>query len=114
MINWRNDCGYGLKSDSILPGLAKTKTISKARLGQYVATLKSEMDEVDEKLLVSLGMIHKFNKFKETKEKDKEYIKKVNTENQKTKEFLKELREMTGSSTDREILEKIAASIDNG
>ncbi|GAB4263804.1 type II toxin-antitoxin system PemK/MazF family toxin [Thermincola ferriacetica] len=93
--------------------LANIQTISKARLGQFITTLTSEMDEIDDKILVSLGMIKKFKKLKETIAKDKEYIKKINSENQIMKNILKELKEITGATTDKQILEKIAASIDN-
>ncbi len=66
--------------------LSHMKSVSKARLGDQITNLKEEINELDEKILSSLGL---YKKYKRTIDKDKKYIKKVNDKNYMMKQIIK-------------------------
>ena len=49
-------------------------TVSKARLGDNIAILLDEMNEIDDKILVSLSLFKQFKKLKDTIQTDKAFI----------------------------------------
>lgn len=64
-------------------------TVSKSRItGSCLANIRGEMDEIEEKVMVSLGMFKKYKDLLDKKERDKAFIKRLLQENYALKEKL--------------------------
>lgn len=87
--------------------LGNIATVSKVRLGNQLPTLTSEIDEIDEKILISLGMYYKLKNLHDTKAKDKKFIKELIEKNNEFKQLLDHLVTITNSSNYKEIISKI-------
>ncbi|MFF2156782.1 type II toxin-antitoxin system PemK/MazF family toxin [Paenibacillus chitinolyticus] len=69
--------------------LANIMTVSKSRItGSCLANIRGEMDEIEEKVMVSLGMFKKYKDLLDKKERDKAFIKRLLQENYALKEKL--------------------------
>uniref|UniRef100_C5D546 Transcriptional modulator of MazE/toxin, MazF n=1 Tax=Geobacillus sp. (strain WCH70) TaxID=471223 RepID=C5D546_GEOSW len=97
-----NSDGTILLSGYIL--LGNIVTVSKARLGDYVTTLTSEMDDVNEKILVSLGLFADVKSLKDRLAKDKQHIRKITNENYQLKQLLDTIRTHLGAKSNDDIL----------
>lgn len=73
--------------------LGNIVTVSKARLGQKIAILVNEMPEVNERILVSLGMYKDYNNMKKSITKNKLFIKKILSEKYKLENEKRNLEE---------------------
>lgn len=88
--------------------LGNIVTVSKARLGDLVSTIPShEMEEVDRKLMTSVGLFAKFKDLSDRLEKDKKFITRINNENFKRKDLLEGIRSKLKIENDDEILSEI-------
>ncbi|WP_187445776.1 type II toxin-antitoxin system PemK/MazF family toxin [Bacillus infantis] len=98
-------------SEVILSGnvlLGNIVTVSKARLGNLITTLPTdELIEVDEKMMVSLGLYAKFKNLKDKLERDKKFIERIKNENYTNKKLLKDIRSKLEIGDDEDILAKI-------
>lgn len=74
--------------------LGNIVTVSKARLGDYICELTNEVDEMNEKILTSLGIFKEYKKLKDTIVKDKAFIKKIIDENYKLKKSIEKKSEI--------------------
>ena len=69
-------------------------TVSKARLGNFIVDLskeKSLMEEVDEKIIISIGLYSKFKKLNDTISADKITIEKLKNQRNSLTEKLKNI-----------------------
>lgn len=58
--------------------LSNIQTVSKARLGDFITKLsENDMKNIDNSILVSLGLIKQFKKLNERVQKQEKYIKKL-------------------------------------
>ncbi|MGL5459890.1 MAG: type II toxin-antitoxin system PemK/MazF family toxin [Cetobacterium sp.] len=73
--------------------LGNITTVSKARLGDYITTIKVEMEEIDNKILTSLGLFSKVKKLNDTRIKDKQFIKDLLSEKKNFTEEITKLNE---------------------
>ena len=74
--------------------LGNIVTISKARLGNFIVDLskeKSLMEEVDEKIIISIGLYSKFKKLNDTISADKITIEKLKNQRNSLTEKLKNI-----------------------
>ena len=75
--------------------LGNIVTVSKARLGNFIVDLskeKSLMEEVDEKIIISIGLYSKFKKLNDTISADKITIEKLKNQRNILTEELKNLK----------------------
>lgn len=75
--------------------LGNIVTVSKARLGDFVVDLskeKSLMEEIDEKIIISIGLYSKFKKLNDTISADKITIEKLKNQRNILTEELKNLK----------------------
>lgn len=74
--------------------LGNIVTVSKARLGNFIVDLskeKSLMEEVDEKIIISIGLYSKFKKLNDTISADKITIEKLKNQRNSLTEKLKNI-----------------------
>lgn len=74
--------------------LGNIVTVSKARLGNFIVDLskeKSLMEEVDEKIIISIGLYSKFKKLNDTISTDKITIEKLKNQRNSLTEKLKNI-----------------------
>lgn len=87
--------------------LANIVTVSKARLnGGCITELSNEINEMNEKILTSLGLFRELKDLREKVSKDKKFIKKIIDDNYKLKNSLKEVVKNDGSEEIKAILKK--------
>ena len=75
--------------------LGNIVTVSKARLGNFIVDLskeKSLMEEIDEKIIISIGLYSKFKKLNDTISADKITIEKLKNQRNILTEELKNLK----------------------
>lgn len=86
--------------------LGNIVTVSKARLGSFVTTLVDELDEMNGKILTSLGLYKDFKLLQDKVKKDKIFIRKSIDVNYKLKNIVGELIRENKSEIINDLLAK--------
>jgi len=100
----------------ILDGCANASNImciSKARLGNYIATLsQSEMKQVDEAVAKSMGMMHYYADLKKKYDDKLKYIAKIKAERNMAQDEINLIREMFGVNDNERVSKHLEKYID--
>lgn len=93
--------------------LAYVTTVSKSRLSEYITTLTTEMEELDDKILTSIGLYKKHNDLKTKIITDKKHIRKITQENYEMKKVLEQLKYIYLSGILDESMKEVASYQEN-
>ena len=86
--------------------------VSKARLGDYVAKLSNDdMRSVEIAIAKSLGLMGHYNKIKENLDDKLEFIGKIKKDRNEAQDFIKKLKDITQTTTDKELEEIIIKNL---
>jgi len=109
VVTQTNPDGTTLLSGHIL--LGNIVTVSKARLGDKITTLTSEMTEVNDKILVSLGMFSEVKTLRDKLAKDKQHIRNITQKNYELNKLLEEIKGKIGAESINDIVSKLETMV---
>lgn len=96
--------------DIVLSGhvlLGNIVTVSKARLSDFIVSLTTgEMKQVDEKIMVSLGIIGQYKTLRDKLTRDKQHIRRITDDNYKMRGYLEAIKKDIGVDSYEAILDK--------